>query len=373
MNSNRRLRLPNKENEKIKGLNDTLKQAKDLEGAGNYDQAITILQQATHESIRNQDLVWAYLGDAQRGAKKYSDAAESYQKALAIKPTSGPYMSQLADAYAKSGQTDKAVQEYAAAAQADPTNAAAYYYNEGAVLTNTGKVDEAIAAFDKAIQIDPNRADAYYWKGVDLIGKATMGKTTRWSRPKERPRRLISIWSCSRPANTQTRPSRCSPRSAHPSRPATARRKHRRSSVCRLRGGEIRPKLLSRWANLGHFGHETFRCLPYISSSKIPVSTLRMTSKAEPALPTFLEARGTSSNTLRSCRPTDPEMLSLLEAVGLVLAEDLRADRDFPPFPRSTRDGFAVRAADIEAAAFSLAGALGRSGLAHRYRKARSA
>jgi tetratricopeptide (TPR) repeat protein len=80
----------------------------------------------------------------------------------------------LADAYAKSGQTDKAVQEYAAAAAADPTNAGAYYYNEGAVLTNTGKVDEAIAAFDKAIQIDPNRADAYYWKGVDLIGKATM-------------------------------------------------------------------------------------------------------------------------------------------------------------------------------------------------------
>lgn len=39
-------------------------------------------------------------------------------------------------------------------------------------------------------------------------------------------------------------------------------------------------------------------------------------------------------------------MLSLLDAVGLALAEDLRADRDFPPFPRSTRDGFAVRAAD---------------------------
>jgi tetratricopeptide (TPR) repeat protein len=162
-----------KQNEKIKGLNASLQQAKELEGAGNYDQAITVLQQATQVDP-NQDLVWAYLGDAQRGAKKYSDAVESYQKALALKPTSGPYMSQLADAYAKSGQTDKAVQQYAAAAQADPQNAAAYYYNEGAVLTNTGKIDEAIAAFDKALQLDPNRADAYYWKGVDMIGKATM-------------------------------------------------------------------------------------------------------------------------------------------------------------------------------------------------------
>ncbi len=81
----------------------------------------------------------------------------------------------LADAYAKPGQTDKAVQYYAAAAQADPANAAGtYYFNEGAVFTNTGKVDDAIAAFNKAIELDPNRADAYYWKGVDMIGKATM-------------------------------------------------------------------------------------------------------------------------------------------------------------------------------------------------------
>jgi molybdopterin molybdotransferase len=40
-------------------------------------------------------------------------------------------------------------------------------------------------------------------------------------------------------------------------------------------------------------------------------------------------------------------MMSLLDAIDLVLAEDLLADRDFPPFPRSTRDGFAVRSADV--------------------------
>jgi len=171
-----------KANDKIKGLNDMLKQAKDLEGAGNYDQAVTILTQAS-QIDPNQDLVWAYLGDAQRGAKKYPEAIESYQKALALKPTSGPYMAQLADAYAKAGQTDKAVEQYAAAATADPTNAAAYYYNEGAVLTNTGKVDEAVAAFDKSIQLDPNRADAYYWKGIDLIGKATTGKDGKMMAP----------------------------------------------------------------------------------------------------------------------------------------------------------------------------------------------
>jgi len=45
--------------------------------------------------------------------------------------------------------------------------------------------------------------------------------------------------------------------------------------------------------------------------------------------------------------PTLPEMLPLLDCFGLVVAEDLPADRDFPPFPRATRDGYAARTADV--------------------------
>ena len=84
-----------KQNEKIKGLNAQLTKAKELEGAGNFDEAITVLTQAT-QADPSQDLIWAYLGDAQRGAgahatdaaaksKYYQDAVTSYQKALAIK------------------------------------------------------------------------------------------------------------------------------------------------------------------------------------------------------------------------------------------------------------------------------------------------
>jgi molybdopterin molybdotransferase len=65
------------------------------------------------------------------------------------------------------------------------------------------------------------------------------------------------------------------------------------------------------------------------------------------SLPSFDEARRIVEHYASALSPTDPEMLLLLDAAGLVLAEDLRADRDFPPFPRSTRDGFAVRSVDV--------------------------
>src|ERR1700682_5086244 len=41
------------------------------------------------------------------------------------------------------------------------------------------------------------------------------------------------------------------------------------------------------------------------------------------------------------------ERVELLMAAGRVLAEPVLADRDIPPFPRSTRDGYAVRSADL--------------------------
>jgi molybdopterin molybdotransferase len=45
--------------------------------------------------------------------------------------------------------------------------------------------------------------------------------------------------------------------------------------------------------------------------------------------------------------PRDVETTDLLLASGRVLAEPILADRDFPPFPRATRDGYAVRAGDL--------------------------
>jgi len=72
-----------------------------------------------------------------------------------------------------------------------------------------------------------------------------------------------------------------------------------------------------------------------------------MTSSAESKVLSFGEARQAVEQYASTLAASEPELLSLTDAVGLVLAEELRADRDFPPFPRSTRDGYAVRAADV--------------------------
>jgi len=52
----------------------------------------------------------------------------------------------------------------------------------------------------------------------------------------------------------------------------------------------------------------------------------------------------TAATTARAPRST--ERVELAQAAGRVLARPLRADRDQPPFTRSTRDGFACRAAE---------------------------
>jgi molybdopterin molybdotransferase len=52
----------------------------------------------------------------------------------------------------------------------------------------------------------------------------------------------------------------------------------------------------------------------------------------------------------------ETERIPLLECQGRVLAEAVRADRDQPPFDRSTRDGFAVRAPEFGTGALRIAG-----------------
>lgn len=50
---------------------------------------------------------------------------------------------------------------------------------------------------------------------------------------------------------------------------------------------------------------------------------------------------------LEECHPLPPRPLPLVEALGCVLAEDVPADIDLPPFDKSLVDGYAVRTEDL--------------------------
>ena len=66
-----------------------------------------------------------------------------------------------------------------------------------------------------------------------------------------------------------------------------------------------------------------------------------------PSVLSFEDARHTVEAHAKNIRPALPERVSLLDARGRVLSEPFYADRDFPPFPRAARDGYAVRAIDL--------------------------
>ena len=192
-------------NTKIANLNATLVQARADTKAGNFDAAITAMQQATTQKP-DEAILWIALGDAQLGkadaaakaAKAagkpadpsvqtaYTDAAASYKKgvdanAAAKKPnpeTAAAAYNQLGQSYGKQGNVKDSSDAYEQAAKTQPAQAGMYYFNEAATFYNAGKTDDAVTAADKSIAADPKRALAYYIKGQALIPKATVDAKT---------------------------------------------------------------------------------------------------------------------------------------------------------------------------------------------------
>ena len=79
-----------------------------------------------------------------------------------------------------------------------------------------------------------------------------------------------------------------------------------------------------------------------------------MSSASPSTILSFEEARHLIEQHALQLRPRGRELLDLLAASRRVLAEPIAADRDFPPFPRATRDGYAVRASDVALAPATL-------------------
>ena len=67
---------------------------------------------------------------------------------------------------------------------------------------------------------------------------------------------------------------------------------------------------------------------------------------------TYEQARRTVIEQVAKAKgPRATATISVWDALGFVLAEEVKTEREYPPFHRSTRDGYAVRAAEVSAGA----------------------
>lgn len=132
-------------------------------------------------------IIWARLGQAQLGLKKYDDATTSFKKALEIESASkkpstevqGLAQSGLGEAFARQGKVQEANDAFDAAVKLNPAQAPFYLKNQAVIFFQQGNAQAQVAAADKAIAADPNNALLYYLKGQGLVGNATIDPKTQ--------------------------------------------------------------------------------------------------------------------------------------------------------------------------------------------------
>ncbi|MEI9813287.1 MAG: tetratricopeptide repeat protein [Acidobacteriota bacterium] len=130
-----------------------------------------------------QDAVWGRLGEAYqrqaegaRGADRltsYNKAAESFLKAVELKPELADYRYLAAITLARSNKLDEAQVQLTKGAELDPAEAPRGYTNLGNVYFDTNRGEAAEAAYKKAIELDPKAANAYMGLGRTLVQRVT--------------------------------------------------------------------------------------------------------------------------------------------------------------------------------------------------------
>jgi tetratricopeptide (TPR) repeat protein len=146
--------------------------------------AITDFQQAeqsaTPKDLNNHALVWANLGETYEFCGKFEEAADAFQKAIALRPQPAYYVrlgTNLAsvaaaetDPKASESKLTEANASCDKAVALDPANGGSCWKNVGIVLTNKGRMKEAIAPLQKVVQSNPKDAQAWFLLGGALAG-----------------------------------------------------------------------------------------------------------------------------------------------------------------------------------------------------------
>lgn len=132
---------------------------------GNNEIAVELIGKAIRANPSS--LMYYNLGLALKAQGNFDAAAESYRKALSIRPDYAEAHYNLGNVLQEQGRLDMAAACYRKATACKPDYAKAYC-NLGNVLQEQGKPDEATASYRNAISYQPDYAEAYYNLGIML-------------------------------------------------------------------------------------------------------------------------------------------------------------------------------------------------------------
>jgi tetratricopeptide (TPR) repeat protein len=117
----------------------------------------------------NRSIVLSRLGEAYESMGKWQEAADTYQKAIALKPDAAANYNNLGNDLAKLGKVDDARAAYQKYVDLNPTDAALAWRNFGTVLYNSNRMKESIEPLQKATTLDPKNATAWLLLGIAMV------------------------------------------------------------------------------------------------------------------------------------------------------------------------------------------------------------
>jgi tetratricopeptide (TPR) repeat protein len=140
------------------------KEKKWVEAVDSFDRALAI-KPDKYEA-------WFNRGNALDELERYKEAILSYDRAIAIKPDRDKAWFYRGDSFRKLGKYQEAVASFDRAVAINSNDFEAWF-NRGVFMNDLGKYEEAIASFDRALAIKPENHQAWFDRGTFLynLGK----------------------------------------------------------------------------------------------------------------------------------------------------------------------------------------------------------
>jgi tetratricopeptide (TPR) repeat protein len=159
--------------ERMEKVQSDFDRAVTLYNSGQFEQAAATFERVI-EVEKEQPVVWANLANAYARLQQHDKAVTAYNRAIELDPRNSGYLQNLGSIYSSMGDAESAREMYESAAslagQLNPKEAAISYYNMGVTYINAGQNEQAAEALRKAVELDPGHAESHYQLGITMIG-----------------------------------------------------------------------------------------------------------------------------------------------------------------------------------------------------------